>query len=307
MALHLLMFGKTGQLARAIQTHADKDGHSLLTLSRQDCDLSAPTPDINATLDTVMRTNKRPDIVIIAAAYTDVDGAETDTSGARKTNADAPGAIANKCAELGIPLIHISTDYVFDGQADTPYLPDHMTAPINTYGASKLAGEQAICDSGCRAVILRTSWVFDGIGKNFFTTMMRLAQSRDSLDVVDDQIGRPTYAGHLAQAVLHIATRYTQESQNTPENARTSIYHVSGNGAPVSWAGFAREIFAQAGSLLPRPVHVQPIAGAAFKTAAKRPNYSVLDMGSFERAFDMALPDWTKGLEAALKEYAKRK
>ena len=220
-----------------------------------------------------------------------VDGAETQSDTAYAVNATAPAIIARACAAHDIPLIHVSTDYVFDGDADMPYLPDDDTDPLGVYGSSKLDGELAVLESGARALIFRTSWVYDANGRNFLTTMLRLAESKNTITVVDDQLGRPTYAGHLALAILRAADLFTQES-----DIETAIHHVTNGGEPVSWASFAKAIFKAKGL----DVKVDGIPTSDYPTPAERPAYSVLDTDSFERTFRHPLPSWQAGLRAAL-------
>jgi dTDP-4-dehydrorhamnose reductase len=251
-------------------------------------DLTSPAPEIETVISGLP---SGLDALIIAAAFTDVDGAEKQPDSAYAINATAPAIIARSCAKLDIPLIHISTDYVFDGEADNPYMPDDDTDPLGVYGASKLDGELAILESGARALILRTSWLYDGEGRNFLTTMLRLAKRGDPISVVDDQFGRPTFARHLALAILKAADIFAQEP-----DIETSIYHITNGGEPVSWAGFAKAIFKAKGL----DVKVDDIPSSDYPTLAERPAYSVLDTDSFERAFRHPMPDWQAGLRAAL-------
>lgn len=296
MSLNLAIIGKYGQLAQALKRQARAQGHNAAFYDRSDCDLSA-APNIVADF---MQTIDRPDAVIIAAAYTAVDAAEEDHETAYAVNGRAPAIVAEVCAQRGIPLVHISTDYVFDGTASTPYCIDSPTKPINVYGASKQAGEDGIFKSNCRAIVLRTSWVFDGISRNFMTTMLRLARERNAVSVVADQIGRPTYVGHLADAAI-TAARTLQSRTGGGEG----IYHVSGTGEPVSWAGFARAIFAVAKDDLPHVMTVKDIPSSDRPTPAARPAYSVLDTGQFEQNFNYTLPTWMDGLTTAYEEWAK--
>ncbi|WP_427454383.1 dTDP-4-dehydrorhamnose reductase [Litorimonas sp. WD9-15] len=290
MSLRLAIIGKTGQLARALLREGEDMGHEIIALGRDALDLTAPPQEIEMAVEMLP---SGVGALIIAAAYTAVDAAESDADTAYAVNAAAPAAIARACARHDIPLVHISTDYVFDGEADQPYMPDDDTDPPGVYGASKLDGELAVLSSGARAVILRTSWVFDGTGKNFLTTMLRLSETRDELRVVDDQIGRPTYAGHLARAVIKAA-----ETLATEPDLETSVHHVTGGGEPISWADFAVAIFQSTD----RNTRVERIPGSEYPTPAERPSYSVLDTDSFERTFRHPLPEWQKGLAAALME-----
>ena len=291
---HVIVIGKTGQLARALAAaEIGLDWH-ITFYDREACDLSASIAEIGAFAE-----NLPPcDGLIIAAAYTAVDAAEDNEALATQVNARAPEVFAKLCRARSIPMVHISTDYVFSGQDNSPIKPEASTAPINAYGRSKLAGETAIINSGSRAVILRTSWVFDGIGKNFLTTMLRLGDTRESLQVVSDQIGRPTYAGHLAQACLGALNKLMEDI-----NFQGGMYHVSGRGAPISWAEFAQAIFDATQDKRGHKVSVEGILSSGYPTRAKRPAYSVLDIKAFERDFDIKLANWKDGLTAALNQW----
>ncbi len=272
-----LIFGKSGQVARELQRLAP----NLAFLGRDRADLSDPEACTKAILEA------KPTAVINAAAYTAVDKAEEEQALAHVVNAEAPGAMAQACAALNIPLVHISTDYVFDGSGDAPRNPDDETNPINTYGRTKLAGEDAIRASGTMHAILRTSWVFSSHGNNFVKTMLRLSESHDALSIVSDQIGGPTPARAIASACLHI----------TQNLSKSATYHYSG--APdVSWAAFAREIFAQAG----RDVSVTDISTREYPTPAQRPLNSRLDCASLASDFGITRPDWKKALAEVIRE-----
>ena len=298
MTLHLAIIGTTGQLARALNRTSKTAGYQVTALSRSELDLTWEEGRIADVIDALPSSI---DVVIIAAAYTAVDAAEDDEATAFLVNAKAPEYIAKACAARGLPLVHLSTDYVFNGAATTPYKPDDMPAPINAYGRTKLAGEIALRDSQARHYILRTSWVFDGVGKNFLTTMLRLGQGESELSIVDDQIGRPTYAGHLAEAVLRAALHLCRNP-----DVKGGTHHVTGGGAPVSWAGFAEAIFGVTADENPRPVTVKPIASSAYPTRAARPKYSVLDMDAFEKKMGYSMPNWQEGLTAALDQRSLR-
>jgi len=296
MGLRLAVIGKTGQLGRALARQVLVHGHVANFFERGQCDLSQNPEKTTAIIEALGEI----DAVIIAAAYTAVDQAETDKETAFRVNGDAPAAIANACARRGLALVHVSTDYVFDGTAAAPYQPDHATNPISVYGASKRAGEEGILSSGAKAAILRTAWVFDGTGKNFMTTMLRLGKDRDAISVVGDQIGRPIYAGHLADACIRAAERLCQDGA-----AHQGVFHVSGTGDPISWADFARAIFSRAAPQLGHKVSVSDIPASAYPTPAARPAYSVLDTALFEKTFDIALPLWEDGLDEAYDEWLK--
>ncbi len=290
MSLRLAVIGKTGQLARSLLREGENLGHQIIALDRDALDLTSAPNNIMAAISALP---SGLDGLILAAAYTDVDGAESNPDMAYAVNSTAPAAIARACAKHDIPMIHISTDYVFDGEEDQPYGPDADTDPLGVYGASKLDGELAVISSGARALILRTSWVFDGVSKNFLTTMLKLSETKDEISVVDDQIGRPTYAGHLALAVLKAAEGLSEEAE-----IETGVYHISGSGEEISWAGFAKAIFKATDA----DILVDEIPTSDYPTAAERPAYSVLNTDSFERTFRHPLPEWQAGLRAALDE-----
>ena len=281
----ILVFGKTGQVATELQRLGD-----VVALGRDQVDLSDPAACADA-----IRTHA-PRVVINAAAYTAVDPAEEEEALATVINGDAPTGIARACAELGIPLIHISTDYVFDGTGDARWQPHDPTAPQNAYGRSKLVGEIGIRDSGAVHAILRTSWVVSAHGANFVKTMLRLSDTRDALNVVADQIGGPTPARDIAAACLKIA------EQLIADPSKSGIYHYSG--APdASWAEFARAIFDLAG----RAVTVTPIPTADYPTPAKRPLNSRMDCSAMKQVFGIPRPNWREGLNMILQELEGKK
>ena len=277
----IVVLGRSGQLAREIARAAPE----AVFLGREAADLSDPAAPARAIDD------HAPRAVINAAAFTDVDGAESAEDAAMRLNADAPGAIARACAARAIPFVHVSTDYVFDGSGTRPWQPDDAPAPLGAYGRSKLAGERAVAAAGGAYAILRTAWVVSAHGKNFVTTMLRLGAERERLTVVADQVGGPTPAADLARACLTVAGALAVE----PRLAGT--YHYSG--APeVSWADFARAIIAGAGL----PARVADIATADWPTPAARPLNSRLDCSATGAAFGLARPDWRSGLDAILDE-----
>ena len=279
--MRILVFGQSGQVARELARAAP----DATFLGRDAADLSDPAACAHAI------RKRAPDAVINAAAYTAVDHAEEEEAQATVINGDAPAAMARECAAREIPLVHISSDYVFDGAGTQPFAPDHPPAPLNAYGRSKLAGEDGVRAAGGVHAILRTSWVFSAHGANFVKTMLRLAQTRDTLDVVADQIGGPTPAADIAAACLTIA----RTLRAAPEKSGT--YHHAG--APeTSWKGFAKEIFARAG----RAVTVRAIATANWPTPAPRPLNSRLDCSATQAAFGLAQPDWRAGLARVLEE-----
>ncbi|EPX78545.1 dTDP-4-dehydrorhamnose reductase [Litoreibacter arenae] len=280
----MLVFGKTGQVAtelRALLPNAR-------FLGREQADLTEP----KACFDAILAA--RPEAVINAAAYTAVDYAEENEATADVVNGVAPVQMAKACAELDIPLVHISTDYVFDGSGVVPFKPGDITAPLCAYGRTKLVGEHGVTEVGGRSAILRTSWVFSAHGGNFVKTMLRYGETRDKLTVVADQIGGPTAACDIAKACVTIARKL----KVYPDKA--GIYHFSG--APdVSWADFAREIFAQTG----KKVVVEGIPATSYPTPAARPYNSRMDCTSFEAAFGIRRPDWKAGLADVLSDLEK--
>ncbi|MDO5611194.1 MAG: dTDP-4-dehydrorhamnose reductase [Pseudomonadota bacterium] len=239
-----------------------------------------------------------PDVVVNAAAYTAVDKAESERALALRINAEAVAIIANACAAQGTYLVHYSTDYVFDGQGERPYLPDQPSAPLGVYGESKLAGEQAIRASGCRHAILRTAWVYADHGKNFLLTMLRLAAERDQLRVVADQRGTPTPAALIAD----VTAKIVQAGQR-----RSGTWHLTALG-DTTWHGFAEAIMqgAHQRGLIARIPDVRPIGSAEFPTPARRPAYSVLDTQSLRDDWSVALPSWQQGLDSVLDALAAR-
>ncbi|MDH1213521.1 dTDP-4-dehydrorhamnose reductase [Pseudomonas chengduensis] len=283
--MKILISGHTGQVARELQLALSK--HELVSLGRQAFDLSRPE-----TLgDIILR--ERPALVINAAAYTAVDQAEQERELAFAINAEAPRAIADACFELDIPLIHYSTDYVFDGSKTTPYREADTPHPLGVYGASKAAGEQALRISGCDHLILRTSWVYSQYGRNFLLTMQRLLQEREELSVVDDQIGAPTWAGSIASATAELIEKWQQGRQ------RWGTYHLTCQGE-TSWFGFASAI-AEHLRAAGRPcARLRPIPSTEYPTPAQRPLNSRLDGNRLEQDWQVRLPDWHTALDACL-------
>ncbi|CAD0361930.1 dTDP-4-dehydrorhamnose reductase [Xanthomonas hortorum] len=238
-----------------------------------------------------------PSRVVNAAAYTAVDRAEQDRDSAMRANALSPGVIAAWCAARNVPLVHYSTDYVFDGQGSEPYLEDAQTSPLGVYGETKLAGEDAIRASGAQHLILRTAWVYASHGANFLRTMLRVGAERDELRVVADQIGTPTPAALIADVTAQLLR------QRTPDTSGT--WHLTAAGQ-TSWHGFAEAIFQQAvgAGLLSRAPRVVPITTADYPTPAKRPAYSRLSIEKLQRDFDIVLPEWQLGLQPVIAEIA---
>lgn len=284
MTLRLLVFGATGQVARELR-RLDGPLVRVRALGRDEADLGDPEACAAAI------GGADADAVINAAAYTAVDRAETEEALARRVNAEAPGAMARAAAAAGLPFVHLSTDYVFDGAAGAPRAEDAPTGPLGAYGRSKLAGETAVAAAGGRFAILRTSWVFSAHGVNFVRTMLAAARTRDELRVVDDQRGGPTAAADIAAAAVAVAGALARGA------GETGVFHYCG--APdVTWRGFAEEIFRQA-PWSPQP-RIVPIATADWPTPARRPADSRLDCGRIARIYGIPQPDWRQSLGAAL-------
>lgn len=281
----LVVGGTGGQIAREL---AALDGleFAIDVRGRPNADLANP-----ASLSAAIASS-RPDVVINCGAYTAVDQAESEPDLARVINADGPAALGAACAAAGIPIVHLSTDYVFDGAKTRPYVETDPTAPQSVYGATKLGGETGLAISGARHVILRVSWVHAPQGKNFVRTMLRLAGSRDRLGVVADQIGRPTYAPHLVIALRDIAARLVLDP-----SAPTGVFHLTGSGEPSSWRQFAEAVFAASHVRGGPSAVADPIASSAYPTAAKRPTNSVLDCSRIFETYGIRLPDWKRGVE----------
>ncbi len=282
----VLVTGGTGQLASAIGRQA---GGAVRVVGRPDFDFDRPE-----TIDAVL-TQFRPRLVINTAAWTAVDAAEAHEVEAFRANAEGPRRIAAYCLANAAGLIHISTDYVFDGSKGAPYVETDPTSPAGAYGRSKLAGEQAVQETCPDAVILRTAWVYAEQGRNFVLTMLNAARRTGTLRVVADQRGCPTHADDLAEAVLGVAEALLARGAS----GLGGIYHACGSGE-TTWFDFARTIFDEAARHgWPQPV-VQPIATADWPTPAKRPADSRLDCGKLARAFGIQLPDWRPSLSRAV-------
>ncbi|HLZ66456.1 MAG TPA: dTDP-4-dehydrorhamnose reductase [Aliidongia sp.] len=286
----ILVVGAGGQVGRALCARREFLGREIVGLTRGDLDITDLT-EVRSALAT------RPfSAVINAAAYTAVDRAESDAAAAYAINRDGPGNLAVATAELDIPLLHISTDYVFDGASAGAYRESDPTGPTGIYGASKLAGEAAVRSAQPRHIILRTSWVYGPSTGNFVATMLRLAADRPELRVVADQHGGPTEAAAIADALLTIAGQLGQERA---PSAPWGTYHFSGAPA-VSWHGFAAEIVTRAASRLRQVPTVTAIATADYPTPARRPANSVLDCTKIERQFGIRQPDWQASLSVVV-------
>jgi len=295
--MRILLLGKDGQVGWELQRALAPLGQLLALGPTGQHALSGDLSQPKSVAATVR--SFEPDVVVNAAAYTAVDRAESEPEVARIINAIAPGMLATEAAALGAWMIHYSTDYVFDGSGTTPWSELDPVGPLNVYGRTKLEGEELIRASGCRHLILRTSWVYAARGNNFARTMLRLAAERDSLAVIDDQFGAPTGAELLADVTAHSLGI----ARTRPEISGT--YHVAAGGE-TSWYGYACHViaFARAAG---RPVKVEadairPVATSAFPTPARRPLNSRLATAKLQRTFGLALPDWTSGVDRALAE-----
>lgn len=284
--MRILVLGRSGQVGTALTQSLQGLGE-LIALGRAQLDLTNPD-----AIRTTLR-EMQPQIVINAAAYTAVDAAESDQAMAFQINAVAPRVMAEESERLGAALIHYSTDYVFDGGKQGAWMEDDATAPLSVYGHSKLAGEQAITDVGGTHLILRTSWVYGLHGKNFLLTMLKLAESRDSLAIVDDQIGAPTWALTIADATSAIIRDAGEPAQLA---ALSGIYHLCAGGH-TSWFGFAQAIFSHAS--VQRKPQLRPITTAEYPTPAQRPHNSILNTDKFRRSFG-DLPTWDDALQTCL-------
>ncbi|MGH8027435.1 MAG: dTDP-4-dehydrorhamnose reductase [Pseudoxanthomonas sp.] len=292
--MKILLLGANGQVGHELRRSLASLGEIIVTtrsgvLDGNPCELA--DFDLPDTLPALVERIE-PDVVVNAAAYTAVDRAESEPDAAFRANAESPRRLAEACASSGALLVHYSTDYVFDGGASRPYREEDATAPLGVYGRSKLAGEQAIKESGCRHLIFRTAWVYGTYGANFMRTMLRLGAERDELRVVADQLGTPTPARLIADvtaAVLRV------------NSARSGVWHLTATGQ-TSWHGFATEIFRRASGngLIDRIPCVIPIAASEYPTPAKRPQYSCLDTTRLREDFGVDLPDWKLALEQVL-------
>lgn len=289
----ILLTGATGQVGWELQRTLSPLGR-IVAPSSKEFDLAHP-----ARLAAQIRRIK-PDLIVNPAAYTAVDKAESETSLAYTINAEAPAMLAFEAARLGISLVHFSTDYVYDGNKQTPYLESDATHPLGVYGASKLAGDQAVQASGVQHLILRTSWVYSLRGRNFLLTMQRLARERDELRVVADQLGAPTWSRSIAEATaqmlaLWLAPGATQQNRED----LSGVYHLSCAGQ-ASWHEFAREILANMQVRGEKTARLEAIGSVAYPTPAKRPNYSVLSNQKVEQVFGIRLPAWEEALALCL-------
>ena len=295
--MRILLLGGNGQVGGELRRSlaplgdvvvATRDGRLDGGVGCEGADLDQPS-SLSSLVERIA-----PDAVVNAAAYTQVDRAEAEREAAFRANAEAPAALAAACAQRGAMLVHYSTDYVFDGRGARPYREDDSAAPLGAYGASKLAGEQAVRASGARHLVLRTAWVYAAHGRNFLRTMLRLAAERDELRVVADQRGTPTPAALIADVTAQLLAQAPLGS---------GLWHLAATGE-TSWHGFAEAIVAgaHARGLIARKPRVLPITTIDYPTPAARPAYSVLDCSALRRDFGIALPDWREGLGKTLDE-----
>ena len=283
--MRIAVTGSKGQVATSLIERAEGKVE-IVALGRPAFDLTDRAAVI-AGLNAV-----RPHVVVNAAAYTAVDKAETEEADAVRVNGDGAAHVAEAAMRLGVPLVHLSTDYVFDGALDRPYREDDPTSPTGAYGRSKLAGERAVADRCEDSVILRTAWVYSPFGTNFVRTMLRLNEARDEVGVVADQQGNPTSALDIADALIAIATRMKDDASP----ALRGVFHMTGSGE-ATWADLAETVFRQAAARGRRLTHVRRIATADYPTPARRPANSRLDNEKLARVYGVRLPEWRQSVE----------
>ena len=286
--MHVLITGANGQLGRCLQNVLAPTPYRITAVDLAGLDIT------NSVEVSTRIARIAPDVVVNAAAYTAVDQAESDAARAGQVNAQGPKFLARACREHSIPLVHVSTDYVFDGNKIGAYQPGDATGPTGVYGQTKLDGETAVMESGVDYLIVRTAWVFSEYGNNFVKTMLRLGAERDSLGVVSDQSGSPTYAGDLAAAIVQALPKLTA-------GQGLGLYHYAGE-PPCTWYAFAERIFSQAhtlGLLASRPA-LSPITSDQYPTRARRPLNSVLDSSAFTAAFGVPPSDWKQAVTTVL-------
>lgn len=294
--MKIVLFGKGGQVGWELQRALSPLGE-LVALDFDSTDFSGDFTDPAGLAATLRQL--RPDIIVNAAAHTAVDKAESEPELARTINALAPGVLAQEAQALGAWLVHYSTDYVFDGSGGQPWKETDLPAPLSVYGRTKLEGEQLIQASGCKYLIFRTSWVYAARGGNFAKTMLRLAQERESLTVIDDQVGAPTGAELLADVTTHALRQVLLRPQDG------GLYHLAAAGE-TSWNGYAKHVIAQAERAQPAikivAKEVLAVPSSAFVTAAVRPHNSRLDTSRLQTTFGLQLPPWQQGVDRMLTE-----
>ena len=294
--MKILLFGKNGQLGWELQRSLAPLG-DLIALDRHSQDLCGDLGNLPGLADTVRAL--RPDVIVNAAAHTAVDRAESEPELARTINALAPGVLAQEAAKLGAWLVHYSTDYVFDGSGNRPWVETDRPAPLGVYGQSKLEGEQRVAAYCQQHLMFRTSWVYAARGGNFAKTMLRLAQERERLTVIDDQFGAPTGAELIADVTAHAIRQAMQRPQDA------GLYHLAASGE-TTWNGYAKHVIKQAGKVQSAikivASEVAPVPTSAFPTAARRPHNSRLDCNRLQATFDVTLPPWQQGMDRMLLE-----
>ena len=283
--MRIVVTGKNGQVVTSLVERGTAAGHEVIALGRPELDLADPE-SIHRAVATA-----KPDVIVSAAAYTAVDKAESEEDLAYAINARGAGAVAAVAARLNVPLIHLSTDYVFDGALDRPWTESDPTRPIGVYGLSKLAGEEAVLTAGGNCAILRTSWVYSPFGGNFVKTMLRVARDRDEVSVVADQIGNPTSALNIADGVLKVAENLVTNA----DPALRGVFHMTAQGE-ASWADFAQRIFAESAVQGGPSASVKAITTADYPTPAARPANSRLDCAKLAGTHGVTLPDWRAAL-----------
>lgn len=296
--MKILLFGKNGQVGWELQRSLSPLGE-LIALESNSKHLCGDFTDLAGLAETVRKVT--PDVIVNAAAHTAVDRAESEPDLALTINAAAPSALAEEAKRLNAWLIHYSTDYVFDGSGDKPWVESDPTGPLNVYGRTKLEGERLIAQSDCNHLIFRTSWVYGARGGNFAKTMLRLAREREKLKVIDDQTGAPTGADLLADVTAH-AIRMTRHNADI-----SGLYHLVAGGE-VTWHGYASFVldFARRKGIALKASEIEPVPTDAFPTPAMRPHNSRLDTGKLKTAFDLHLPPWQNGVERMLTEILER-
>jgi len=302
-----LVLGRHGQLAMDL---AELLGTRARVAGRAECDLALPLTKVSEALQRLVNETA-PRVVINAAAYTAVDKAETEREAAFHLNGQVPGVLARICASAGVPLLHYSTDYVFDGEKSEPWTEDDPVRPLNAYGESKRAGEEAVLAAGGASYIFRTTWIYGRHGANFLKTMVRLAREREELRVVDDQFGAPTTSLALARASLDVAqqvagaARLAQPTNATHATPQPGIYHLAAGGR-TTWHGLASRIVASLAAQEKIPCRtVTAISTADFPTPARRPKNSVLAQSKFARAFGLTMPSWDDQFEEVWQFFSK--
>ena len=287
--MNILVTGANGQLGHEMQRVAKSSNHNYIFTDVADGYEKLDITNIEDIRNMVKNNNV--DIIVNCAAYTNVDKAESDYDTADLINNTAAGNLATAMKEAGGTLIHISTDYVFQGDRNTPCQEDWTTNPLGVYGKTKLAGEAAIATTGCNSIIIRTAWLYSQWGKNFVKTMQSLTATHDTLKVVFDQVGTPTFAGDLADTIAHII--------NTGQTNKTGIYHFSNEGV-CSWYDFAKLICKLSGNTC----DINPCYSEEFPSPVKRPHFSVLDKRKIKETFGIKVPYWTDSLEVCIKQLA---